>query len=284
MQKLEVRKKEAEKIGLKLVGEYLGVMKKTAYLCSVHGEIMQTPNKVQQGLGCQLCGRQKQFNSRRKDLEVIKIEAMKSGLEYVKGFVNYRKKALYKCKIHGEFEAHPSSIKSGSRCGYCVGRHKTKQSFISDAEKVNLIYCGDFKLTHLKHKYICKTHGEIFMTPDNVRVGKGCASCNKKGFDPTLPAVFYVVDIELETGLKVIGYGITTDKNTRYNRHKVNFKKVNAKHSFIKEIEMIGHEAVDLERKVKKVFFNNHFNTAIHGFINEAIVNVSINDFLKEIL
>lgn len=174
----------------------MGAMGKSLYLCERHGEIYQTANKVQQGIGCQRCGREKQFASRRSSLEDIADDARSVGLEYIGGFQSMAHKALYRCSLHGEVQAWPRSVRNGSGCKKCgsaqagLKRRKPKAplvrikpvitlSILRDRAKiVGLQYDDELKTSHESARYICATHGAIYMKPTVVKRGSGCRFCS----------------------------------------------------------------------------------------------------------
>lgn len=185
---------EAENIGLTFFGPYRGVGAKTAYRCAIHGLIEQTPNKVQQGIGCQKCGRERQFASRRFTAEEISAEARAVGLEYVAGYTSMHRPAQYRCPVHGPIEMPPATVKRGCRCRRCamaeagLKRRKPKpapsreakvsvETLKSRACAVGLRYEGGYARSHDQATYICEDHGEITMTPAVVRRGGGCRHC-----------------------------------------------------------------------------------------------------------
>lgn len=185
---------EAANVGLTFVGPYRGVSTKTAYQCAAHGLIQQTPNKVQQGIGCQRCGRERQFASRRNAVSEISTDARAVGLEYVSGYTSVQRPAQYRCPVHGIIEMPPATIKRGCRCRRCamaeVGakRRKPKPAPLREAKisvetlksracAVGLRYEGGYVRSHDQATYICEIHGEIRMRPAVVRRGGGCQKC-----------------------------------------------------------------------------------------------------------
>jgi predicted GIY-YIG superfamily endonuclease len=191
---LETARMEASKIGVKLIGDYAGVMHKTIYLCEIHGEFLQIPNKVQQGIGCQKCGRESQHEKHRKDISCIKNDAEKVNLAYISGYKSVNSPANYLCHVHGKISMRPSSIIRGSGCNQCgsirAGLKKRKpkkvptrpartslEALLAYAEDVGLTYADVQKGLNSQAKYICATHGEIIMRPNSTKRGAGCKFC-----------------------------------------------------------------------------------------------------------
>jgi hypothetical protein len=188
---------EAAEVGLELIGPYLGVMSKTPYRCAQHGLIYQTANKVQQGIGCQLCGRQRQFASKRTPVDAVRADAERVGLELLEGYVNQHSPAKYRCAVHGEIRMRPISVRRGATCQRCAlikaGAKrrkppvtKTKQRdprvsierLAAEARASGLRYADIYVASHSLAKYECPAHGIIEMRPAVVRRGRGCRFCS----------------------------------------------------------------------------------------------------------
>lgn len=186
----------AETIGLTFIGPYLGAMTKTRYHCKVHGEFQQTPNKVQQRLGCQKCGRIQQGVTRKLAPERLAEDAQKVGLAFVGGFVTTQVDADYRCDVHGSIRMRPMVVARGSGCWQCgrvstgLKRRKPKQPRVflrqpkvsveqltAQAAAVGLRYADGYVPSHKIAKYVCEAHGEIEMRPSVVRRGCGCRFC-----------------------------------------------------------------------------------------------------------
>lgn len=187
---------EAKSIGLDFIGPYAGIMGKSLYSCLTHGEFLQTANKVQQGIGCQRCGRERQFASRRLPVEAVSASAERVGLIYLSGYTSINRPAKYRCAEHGEITAWPSAIAAGGGCKKCglarggLKRRKPKMPLFrakpivtldalrERAVKAGLAYVDELKTSHEDARYACPEHGEIFMRPASVRRGSGCRFCS----------------------------------------------------------------------------------------------------------
>jgi hypothetical protein len=275
------RHAQAEKVGIKFVGPYLGVMLKTEYLCPIHGEFLQTPNKVQQGLGCQKCGRQSQFASRRLSQAEIENDARAVGLAYVSGYQTLSAKATYVCPVHGVISMHPSAVRRGSLCGKCAGYQKSIDSIHAEARAVNLTLVGPYIGGKFKTEYYCEIHGNLSKTPESVRAGKGCPGCAKHGFNPNRPAHFYAYHI-FSRNDEFIGYGITNDIATRENRHTISLSARGMQFERIfTHYFAAGRDALNLESEIMRVFKGFSVNTGVPGFVKEALKIEALHEFLK---
>lgn len=286
MKTLDDRKKEAALVNLKLVGKWAGVLVKTEYECPIHGVILQTPNKVQQGLGCQKCGRQSQFSKRRAVIDNVKSNALKVGLEYVSGYVNANKRAVYKCPVHGNITMFPSSIYRGATCKKCSAKKGAEKNKLTEnqvklaAEKVGLEMTGEYKGLRVATTFKCPIHGETKKQPIGVVYGRGCQMCAKYGFNPSKPAYFYIYSV-VGIDSKFAGFGITANFKSRNRNHILSFKENGLEFllTFLIRFES-GEDARQLENLVKNQFSQYLEYPKVNGFKTEA-VNHSMIDEIK---
>lgn len=180
------REEEARKIGIEMVGPYLGVMVKTEYLCQIHGKFLQTPNKVQQGIGCQKCGRERRASKRKSSLDDIISRARKANLEYVNGYTNAVTKCIYRCERHGLIEMRPMVVSKGGSCKKCaveingINLRLTEEEVISRAKSIGLIFIGPYLGVDIEAKYECPKHGIFLKKPGHMYGGKGCNLCSSR--------------------------------------------------------------------------------------------------------
>lgn len=186
---------EARAVGLEFIGPYAGVMGKSLYRCHAHGDIMQTANKVQQGIGCPKCGRARQFASRRSGAEKVRSAAERVGLTFVGPYVNGATQTAYECRVHGPIFMTPEVVARGSGCRRCsliaaglrrriqkpskvYKRHPvTEDRCCAEANAVGLRFLGPYSGMHVKARYECAEHGVLEMVPSSVRRGAGCRFC-----------------------------------------------------------------------------------------------------------
>ncbi|MFG1302720.1 hypothetical protein V5F34_01080 [Xanthobacter autotrophicus] len=186
---------DARVVGLEFIGPYAGVMGKSLYRCSAHGDIMQAANKVQQGIGCQKCGRLRQFASRRSGADKIRAAAGRVGLTFVGPYVNGATRTAYECAAHGQIFMTPEVVARGSGCRKCsmaaAGLRRrnpkppkiykrppvTVDRCVSEANAVGLKFIGPYAGMCTKAQYECTVHGALEMVPSSVRRGAGCRFC-----------------------------------------------------------------------------------------------------------
>ena len=119
-------KKEAKLVNLEFSDDnYINNHTKCRYTCDIHGEIYMLPIQVTKGAGCKFCSKLKSMKS--KD-ELIQ-EASLVNLEFIGPHIGTHKKALYKCKEHGEILISPHCVMNGQGCRECAN-HGFKYSHV----------------------------------------------------------------------------------------------------------------------------------------------------------
>ena len=127
-----------------------------------------------------------------------------------------RQKAVFICRIHGEYTQTPNAHLRGQNCPKCgkitKNRKKTttRDWFLAQAEEAH----GD-RYDYSKVRYrtvrkdvaiVCREHGEFKQQPQHHLTGHGCPACGRYGFRPDSDAVLYVLTSECSKFIKI---GIT---------------------------------------------------------------------------
>jgi len=159
--------------------EYLSAHKKLRWRCSEGHEWEATPRNVKRSTWCPHCA----------GIIPLTMEEMQGIAEAQGGeclseeYVNANTKLRWKCKEGHEWEALPSSIKTGTWCPYCAGRHQT----IDDMRKIAESRGGDclseeYGGNKTKLTWKCSEGHEWKAGPSNIKRGSWCPTCgNKKG-------------------------------------------------------------------------------------------------------
>jgi predicted nucleic-acid-binding Zn-ribbon protein len=158
-------------------------------ICKEHGPFKITPASHLRGCGCSKCGVISTANKLRSNTEEFIEKANEvhpNTYDYTETvYINARDKVIIICKEHGQFEQTPDNHLSGSGCPKCVGKNKTTEEFIEEANKVhpntydypeNIIYVNNRTYITI----ICKEHGPFKITPNNHLRGSGCPKCAGK--------------------------------------------------------------------------------------------------------
>ena len=99
-----------------------------------------------------------------------------------------QKEITYLCPEHGERNSHLQSLLKGHGCSLCANNEMTlelvmKRSRSQFGDQFDFTN-SDFKGMSNEMNFICKTHGEIHITPENhFRLTKGCHKCSNKSYD-----------------------------------------------------------------------------------------------------
>lgn len=116
----------------------------------------------------------------------IKESQQIHGNKYNYSLVEYKNlttKVKIICPIHGIFEQTPYHHLERKGCAKCIGRNKTTEDFIKEAQYVHgnkYDYSkSEYKGAKTKVCIICPKHGEFWQLPNNhVNQKQGCPLCN----------------------------------------------------------------------------------------------------------
>jgi hypothetical protein len=205
--------------------DYVNSVSPIEIICKTHGSFYQRPSShIHQKAGCNKCSGKWKLDT----TEFVRRAEIVHG-----NFYNYSKteyttrhsKLIITCPTHGDFSVIAASHLSGSRCRKCVGVYPVdEKEFINRCREKygdrydysNLNYV-DFST---KVSVGCKVEGHgIFYTLPSAFVHTmktGCPSCTNHGFQPELPAYYYVNIISRNGEIILWKGGITNDINRRY--------------------------------------------------------------------
>jgi len=98
-----------------------------------------------------------------------------------KEFVNTLTPVTIICKRHGAFQQKPRKHLLGQGCPRCIGRLRTTESFIEEAEEVHKGHYNYGKVKFVDYAtpvtITCKIHGDFNMRPLKHLRGEGCPLC-----------------------------------------------------------------------------------------------------------
>jgi very-short-patch-repair endonuclease len=170
------------------LSNYINSHTKIDIICKKHSEFKQIANNHLNGMGCPVCGREKNDLNKKLSQKIF-IEKAKEihGDKYDYSNVNYTGALNYVniiCPTHGMFRQHANSHLSGRGCSKCVGGiKKTQEEFIIRAKEIH-----DNKYDYSLVKYInaktnieiiCSVHGIFKQMPTKHLCGHGCPICNE---------------------------------------------------------------------------------------------------------
>ncbi len=169
---------------------YTNDKEKVQIICKEHGPFFQNPSTHLTGKGCEKCGRIRTGLKQKSNLEEFVIKARKvhgDKYDYSQGeYLGHDKKIFIICPEHKGFWQVPKDhIIKGCGCPKCVGKHITKEDFVTKAREIHgdnydyslVEYNGN--KNHVKIR--CIKHNLIFeQTPYSHLKGNKCPICSKK--------------------------------------------------------------------------------------------------------
>lgn len=169
---------------------YVNAKSKLKIFCNKCEKYFEQVASTHYECGCPTCGKEKQFNSRRKgDEKFISDAISKHGLKFDYSLLKYknnRTKVDIICPTHGLIQILPNGhLSSETGCFYC-GVDSRKLSTKEFIEKCNLKHNNiyDYSKTNYidsdtKVEVICKEHGSFWINPRfHLEKGK-CPQCSE---------------------------------------------------------------------------------------------------------
>lgn len=166
--------------------DYKNNITKIEIICPIHNKFEQIPNSHLSGRGCSFCGTiervKKQSLTKKRFIEKANIIHNNKYNYSLVEYKNNKIKVEIKCEKHGMFKIKPNCHLTGGGCPRCVGRGKTTEDFILEA---NIKHGNKFDYSLIKYsgtfnkvKIICKIHGEFEITANRHLNGGGCPYCS----------------------------------------------------------------------------------------------------------
>ena len=162
------------------------------YICNKHrNEGIQDIDlhHFNRGQGCKFCGKENKKSGREKPLEEYHAKelAISKGMEFVK--ITRENSILYVyyiCPKHRNVGVQRTTIEGMRRmkvgCTYCIGRHKTTESFRREIFNINpnIKIKGEYIDAKTPIECECLIDGTIwFPTPNALLNGQGCPECGR---------------------------------------------------------------------------------------------------------
>jgi hypothetical protein len=259
---------------------------KGVVICRTHGEFLITPNDHSQGVGCKICGYERNKKNSSKSLETFILQAREvHGDRYdytISEYINSRHKLKIICHLHGEFLQAPDKHLRGRGCPRCkadgsrIRHQKSFEYYVSKAKTTHddrYTYIGlDREGSNSILIINCKNHGNFRQDVNNhISNKQGCPSCSTSGFVNKRRGNLYI----LVSG-NVTKVGIT---NRRVDSRVVELNKASGMefklHSYY--TYSIGQDCRDTERLVLqhlKANYNRYDRShKFHGY-SECFIDV----------
>lgn len=186
--------------------EYVDTHTKIKIHCNKHDNtFFQTPKDHKKGMGCYYCGRERQIEKAKKNIEEVKDELFKVyGDEYDLSKINYintKTEVEVICRTHGSFMKKPCDLLMGNACKQCKtnkSKYNNKELFKEESTKL-FGDITDYSLVNemganAKVTLICTKHDCEFTLSVSARLsGQKCPKCSAENYRKirTLPKDVY---------------------------------------------------------------------------------------------
>lgn len=166
---------------------YVNSYTKIQILCHKHQEFIQKPSTHLSGSGCPQCGKERIYNTLRKNIEQFILQANRAHnnkYDYSKTeYVDTKTKVIIICPKHGEFKQSPKHHLSHRGCPICYeshGENKIREFFeqnnIKYVRQVKFKSCRDklalpfdFATSHINRLVLIEYQGEQHFKPIQFR-------------------------------------------------------------------------------------------------------------------
>ena len=165
--------------------EYVNARTKLKWKCEHGHEWESVPDSIKQGTWCPECaGNANNARAKKRRLGIEEMQELaksRNGICLSSEYVNANTKLKWKCEHGHEWEATPSSIKSGSWCPICAG---TIKSTIEEMQEIARQHKGkclstEYVNAHTRLKWKCEYGHEWEAKPNHIKSGSWCPRCSK---------------------------------------------------------------------------------------------------------
>jgi len=170
-----------ERGGKCLSDTYINAHAKLLWKCSEGHQWKTTPNKIQQGRWCPICGIKKRGIALRHNInDMHKLVKEKYGKCLSDTYINSQTKLLWECSEGHQWYAIPNNIKRGRWCPYCSGGLKLTIGEMQQIAKKRGGKCLSEKYTNNQTKLLweCSEEHQWKAIPNNIKRGSWCPKCS----------------------------------------------------------------------------------------------------------
>jgi hypothetical protein len=243
------------KRNIKMLGEHSITKNKAEFVCNQHHKWYATINSVLAGNGCPKCALTERKLKWRANLNSL-LELR--GVEMVGEYFGDKTYTKFKCvRCLKSWSGRPIIVKH-SGCCFCNGTKIDKDIINQRIIDTGIKLLTEVHNVGMRGSFECPEGHPWDSIVSNVLHNKsGCPKCAKYGFNPTLPAVCYVICYS-----GYIKFGITNNWSRRRSEH------IKTKGKFIREfIKSVpsGDKALLWENYIKA--------TLPCGIVNSSVCN-----------
>jgi hypothetical protein len=214
----EQRDKEAAVVNCRWLEKCINNETKTKIECLKCNHVwFAKPKHIKQKSGCPKCYRVMSSLNQKAPQKQRDQEANQINCKWLEQCVNSKTPTKIQClKCLYTWKARPNSVKRGSGCPKCAKVLPTYEDRDNYAAKINCKWLEPYKTALTKTKIQClNCNFQWKVVYSSVRRGQGCPKCAKGGFDPSRPALVYL----LKDSRGAIKIGITKHKSQRIKIH-----------------------------------------------------------------
>lgn len=185
-----VHELETKNPTVEVVGEYIDANTKIEHHCLTHDVYWNTtPSRALQGVGCEICRKEKDRTKRCKSHEeyIEELKNVNPKIILLEKYVDAKTPIMCKCLKHDvEWKIYPDSLLRGHGCYKCgnekIGdkNKKSSEKYIEELKEINpKIIAIDTYVdanTPILHKCLIDGH-KWYATPGNILYGTGCPKC-----------------------------------------------------------------------------------------------------------
>lgn len=165
--------------------EYINAQSKVEWECSEGHRWEATPNAIQQGQWCRICGHKKRWAGRKTTIEEMHQLAISRGGKCLSSeYTDSHTRLRWSCSEGHEWEAIPTSVKRGSWCKRCACRkiNEPKKPLIDTIRKIakskgGKLLSQNYLNASKKLKWQCKAGHQWEASWNQIQQGRWCPKC-----------------------------------------------------------------------------------------------------------
>ena len=218
---------------IQILSPYINSKTKLLCKCLIDNyEWMQTPNSLQQGIGCPKCNNYMRMNNEEF---LSEFYSKNNTIEIKSKYKNRRTPLLCECKIDGyQWNAYPYDLLHDKcRCRRCLNKEKyTTESFRNIMYKINpnISIIGNYINNKTPIECECKICGfHFYPPPGDIKNNKtGCPNCKRKDsvLESNVIAFLKKNNINYEHPKKFDGLKGVGDRSLSYDFYLTDYNKL----------------------------------------------------------
>jgi hypothetical protein len=277
---------EVKKRGWSFANDYKYIKSTTnvSLICNKGHSVNTKPSNFKQTkVGCLKCAGQCPLEAEKELLSLIKEKGWKTAKDYC--YKGAFKNINLLCDKGHLVISTPHSIKGGTGCIICWGHspEQAKKDFETKVLKRGWSFSSDYKYVNSTSKVslVCSENHPHKIAPSHFKNDRGCPTCSGSGFDPTIPAFFYIQSLSINKVISSYKFGITNlDPKIRMNSQA---RDSNFDHKLTSVFyDEYGYKIqvleTELKQRIERFFVDSNDMPDGH---TETISSENLNELLK---